>query len=1308
MGFALKASVTLQHGLLHELFSSTARAHPDRIAIEVPPGFGRPARVRLSYAEVEAAATALATRLRPLVPGECIVAIKLPRTTPDLYIAQLAALKAGAGFTCIDPAFPPERAAEILDDSGAVALLESADAGGIAVIPLGAAAAKNHAPGPLSLAYVIYTSGTSGRPKGVMIEHAAITNLVISDMTHFGLGPEDRVVQGSSAAYDSSLEEIWLAFAVGATLLVMDDQTARLGPDLVSWLRAERATVFCPPPTLLRSTGCSDPAAALPDLRLLYVGGEALPLDIAAAWSQGRRMVNGYGPTECTVTCLRADIVPGQQVAIGVPVSGASAWALDETGAEVADGAKGELHIGGAGLARGYWRSPELTAQKFVQHPQLGRIYRTGDLVHREADGLFYYHGRIDSQVKLRGYRIELGEIEQRLVACAGVRAAGCRVQEADGTQALTAFVVAEDPSSAPTEGALKEALAQSLPGYMIPRRIALLAALPVTIGGKLDRDRLPLLAVDSSASTDLGTRPRDAMEARIEAAFADILKRARGVSVLADFFDLGGDSLSAAMVVTLLRDDPATDWITVSDIYEARSVAELAKLAEKAASEVHAEAPRAFPIEGQKLGLSLAVQAAWLLTVVLLSGTASWFISFELLPRLMSGLGLVGFILLSPLLAALGFALYTPVMAILAIALKRLLIGRYQPMRTPVWSTYYLRHWVVQQTVRLLPWRMLEGTSAQQAILRGLGAKIGQRVHIHRGVDLRRGGWDLLEIGDDATLSQEAMVRLTELDRGELIIGPVTIGAGATLETRAGVSSDTVVGADACLMALSSLSSGERIPAGEVWDGVPACRIGKAPIVPAVSRPSNVYSPALHGMLTLAAEGLLAMVVALPAELAAIAACWLLGIDSWALWRWLYHPTADPRLWALLLAITVLSVPVTVTWSAMLSRGLGRVRPGVISRWSLGYIRIWLKTGLLIRASEWLSGTVFWPMWLRLAGMRVGKGSEISTILDVVPELVEIGSGTFFADGIYLGGPRIQHGTVTLDSTELGRNTFLGNHVVIRAGQHLPDDILIGISTPADATRIRPGSAWFGHPSFELPRREVVEVDRSLTHEPSLIRYIDRLFWEALRFTLPVGPLLLTIAWFAGVSVLRQHLSGPAFFLLGLPLVTFAAAAALCAAVLGVKWGLLGRVKPGQHPLWSCWCSRWDFFYVVWGKYARHILELLEGTLYLNGYLRLIGMRIGKRVVLGPGFAQVVDPDMLILGDDATVTTIFQAHTFEDRVLKIDYVTVGAGATLSPASVPLYGAMIGEGCWVGAHSVIMKQEHLPAWRRYQGVPARN
>src|SRR5262252_1208533 len=308
---------------LHQFFERTATRWPDRPAIDVPPGAGRPHRRVLTYAEVEEQANALAAFLSPLVSGESVIAILLPRASEFLYIAQLAVLKAGAAYTCIEPAFPDEQARAILADSEAVAVLTDA-AGMAATARLGfdqervfdtaevvrqsghllAAPATPDWLTPNSLAYIIYTSGTTGRPKGVMIEHASISNLVSADLEEFKLTPDERVSQNSSPAYDSSVEEIWFAFAAGATLVVMDEQTTRIGPDLVPWLRRENITVFCPPPTLLRTTGCEDPQKLLPRLSLVYVGGEALTADVADRWAPGRRLENGYGPTECTVTAL--------------------------------------------------------------------------------------------------------------------------------------------------------------------------------------------------------------------------------------------------------------------------------------------------------------------------------------------------------------------------------------------------------------------------------------------------------------------------------------------------------------------------------------------------------------------------------------------------------------------------------------------------------------------------------------------------------------------------------------------------------------------------------------------------------------------------------------------------------------------------------------------------------------------------------------------------------------------------------------------------------------------------------------------
>jgi amino acid adenylation domain-containing protein len=438
--------------LLHSFFENSARKWPNRVAVDVPPGHGRPERRLTTYAELAHQANSLAASLGPIAP-DSIVAVLLPRDSERIYSTQLGVLKAGAAYAAIDPSFPDGRIHEILEDSKAVALVTdragawraqrlSYEGRILLAAELPDAPRYNlPCPDPESLAYVIYTSGTTGRPKGVMIEHRSIAHLVSFYQTEFRLTPDDRVAQTSSSVFDSSLEEIWLAFAAGAALVVADYHTVRLGPDFVPWLRRERITAMSPTPTLLRATGCHRPDLHLPDLALVNSGGEAIPQDLADRWSKGRRLLNTYGPTECTVIATVADLRPGEPVSIGQPVAGVHAHVLNEALEEVAESQWGELCVGGSRLARGYLNRPEHTAEKFVAHPRLGRIYRTGDLVHRGPDGKLYYHGRADTQVKIRGHRIELEEIEMRLAEASGVRTAACTVQ--DG--ALAAFVVPED-----------------------------------------------------------------------------------------------------------------------------------------------------------------------------------------------------------------------------------------------------------------------------------------------------------------------------------------------------------------------------------------------------------------------------------------------------------------------------------------------------------------------------------------------------------------------------------------------------------------------------------------------------------------------------------------------------------------------------------------------------------------------------------------------------------------------------------------------------------------------------------------------
>jgi non-ribosomal peptide synthetase-like protein len=391
----------------------------------------------------------------------------------------------------------------------------------------------------------------------------------------------------------------------------------------------------------------------------------------------------------------------------------------------------------------------------------------------------------------------------------------------------------------------------------------------------------------------------------------------------------------------------------------------------------------------------------------------------------------------------------------------------------------------------------------------------------------------------------------------------------------------------------------------------------------------------------------------------------------------------------------------------ALLCRLLGRVRPGVYPLRGRTALTVLLKERLVETANIALSGTLAWPVWLRWAGMRVGRRCEISTIMEVTPELVEIADDCFFADGIYLGRPLVHRGHLYCERTVFERHTFLGNHAVIPAGARLPGRILLGVCTVADAERIRPDSAWFGHPAFELPRREQVAADERLTFHPSPLRVANRALWEGMRLALPVLPAFLAAYWATELPRLAARRAGLALHLGVLPLAALATGAFLCALTVATKWALLGRMREDRHVLWSCWCSRWDFLFEVWSAYARPVIETLEGTPLVAWWLRAMGVRIGRRVVLGTSLAQMVDPDMLEIEDDATVSCHLQLHSFEDRVLKLGRSFVGAGSTVSAGSLLLYGARIGAGAHVSEQSVVMKHEQLLPGQAYAGAPTR-
>ncbi len=955
--------------LLHRFLDAPLLRAPDSIAIEVPAGWDTAGKARarqtLTYKQLALRSDALATSLVARTGPERIVAILLPREQVELYVAQLAALKAGAAYACIEPSLPDDYARHLVEDTQADVLLTDASgalraaalgvpADKVVVVPqadpAAPAAALVDRATPQNLAYLIYTSGTTGRPKGVMIEHASIANLVASDLAEFALGPGDRVAQGSSPAYDSSIEETWLALAAGGTVVVLDDRVVRSGPDLLAWLQHERITVFCPPPTLLRATGCKDPRTALPDLRLLYVGGEALPEDVADLWSAGRRLENGYGPTECSVTATRCTVQASAPITIGRPVRGNTAVVLDDELRAVPYGEVGELCLGGAGVARGYRNNEQQTAERFVQHPEHGRIYRTGDLVRQDAQGNLVYLGRRDTQVKVRGHRIELEQIETRLAELPGVREAVCAVQGEGSRKSIVGFVVPSDPATPPDLEALRNQLVVLLPAPMVPTKLGLLEALPKSVGGKLDRKRLPKLELSSRLDN---TEELEGMAAILAGRFAKVLGftseagTASGVGLDSDFFlELGGDSLAAAELVSLLREDPRTEAITVRDLYAVRTVRGLVPLcrdtaphAAPHASQVAEQPPRYGEPKGSPVWFTVA-QTAWILAeLALISALALW-ILVEALPWLVEQLGLGGTLVAAPLVALLAAVAWMPLALLATVVLKRVLIGRYTPGRHAAWSGWHLRHWIVARSARRIPWRLLAGTELTSIVLRLLGARVGTGVHIHRGVDMVDGGWDLLELGNYATLSQDATLHTVELSAGTLVVGPISMGDHSAVGIRTGMAPGSTLAARCVLGDLSWLEAGARTQPGELWDGVPARCQGCRP-TPVTDTP--LHSGAMQALASVALRAFARVVVEAPLVGAALAASAYFHLDQAALLGWLETPQLTLELVVLVGLVLVLRVPLTLLVECLLVRELTPKHTLHCQRGSFAYERIWI-----------------------------------------------------------------------------------------------------------------------------------------------------------------------------------------------------------------------------------------------------------------------------------------------------------------------------------------------------------------------------
>ncbi|MGW3946485.1 Pls/PosA family non-ribosomal peptide synthetase [Micrococcus endophyticus] len=1288
---------------LVELFDASAREHPDAPALDdgVEP---------LTYAELQARVDETARHLWAAgVRTGDRVGVRIASGTAALYVSILGVLAAGAAYVPVDADDPEERARLVFGEARVAGVLTDERVYAPAADHAPRPDAEARAPGLEDDAWIIFTSGSTGTPKGVAVSHRSAAAFVDAEARIFlaedPLAPGDRVLAGLSVSFDASCEEMWLAWRHGACLVPAPRSLVRSGMDLGPWLAERRITAVSTVPTLAAMW----PTEALDNVRLLIFGGEACPPELAGRLAEdGREVWNTYGPTEATVVACAAPLTGVGPVRIGLPLDGWDLAVVDPaTGVPVAEGAPGELIIGGVGLAR--YLDPAKDAEKYAPMPTLGweRAYRSGDLVVFEPEGLLFV-GRADDQVKLGGRRIELGEVDAALQALPGVHGGAAAVQTTPaGHQILVGYLVSADPEADLDLHLARERLAEELPAALVPR-LALVDALPTKTSGKVDRHALPW-PLPGAEPDDEAPQPDEATpHGWVLRQWADVLG-APPSGADADFFEAGGGSLAAAQLVARLRlRHPA---VTVQDVYRSPTAAALAAavVGEDGGTggiEVH-DRHVASTRHRTQWAQTLVGLPVFVLPALRLGVWTGLALNLLALTGLAPGLPTVPWWVL----AVAGLLVVTVPGRMLVTALAaRLLLRGVEPGSHPRGGRVHLRLWLAQQITDVVDPYSLAGAMWVPAYARLLGNRIGADVDLHSVPPVT----GLLTVGEGASIEPEVDLSGYWVDGDVVRIGEVRIGAGAVVGARSTLLPGARVGAGAHVEAGSTVAG--RLRGGQRHAGSPAAKVGKVR-----ADGPNVAPPRATGWR--AVSTVLSTLVALLGLVAAGAAA---AVGAWSLTWW---PPADPTGPAAAVGVTALrllaaSPLIAAVWfGAQMLLVLGAVRllsVGITEghhpvRSRVGW-QIWATERILDAARDHLFplyASRFTPVWLRLLGAEVGRGVEASTVV-LLPGMTRVGDGAFLADDTMVSSYSLEGGWMHVAPAKVGKRAFVGNSGMVPAGRTLRRDSLVAVlsTTPA---KTKAGTSWMGSPPVRLRRTEVA-ADASVTYAPTARLKAARTGWELLR-AIPVWlHVALTIATGAALAALTAVGTWALAAVLGGAVLLAAGAAAASLTVLAKK-AFVGRVRPGEHPLWSSFIWRnevadtfTEFLAAPW--FAR----AAAGTPALVWFLRAMGARIGRGAWVESYW--LPEADLVTLGDGATVNRgcVVQTHLFHDRVMSLDEVVLADGATLGPNSVVLPAARLGRGTTVGAGSLVMRGEELPAgtwwlgnpvspWRRPDGVP---
>ncbi len=1352
---------------LTEVFSRSAETFPDLMALQIPH-----TGECLTFAELDARAEKVAAALSPFLTGpDQVVAVAMSQDNWQIVASHLGILKAGGTVMFLDITLPDALIIHMLNDAQPVVVLTRGqekfrDLPTLDVLTLPERMPQREPPPWLDdptqrLATIFYTSGTTGMPKGVECPHAGYVNLALSYADYFDLIPGmDATSLTSSLGYDGSISEMYSAWVSGCAVVMLTKEQIRSGPDLVPVLRdAEVTVLFCPPVLLTTLTPTPEVDLPYPLCRYIVPAGEAFPGALVEPWTRGRRqIINTYGPTEASTDTSRQNLRPGEPITIGSPFANVTYVILEvDTLRPLPHGEVGELCIGGVHVARGYRNLPEQTAQKFITHPQFGRLYRTGDKckIHIQTQRV-HFLGRIDTQLKVRGHRVEAQAVEDILqTQFSEIEAAVLEYQN----DALVAFVAAPSicegqvsvvtPAPAQWAARVTATLAKQLPAPSVPTRIFLVEKFVMKpVSGKIDREYLPNLShLLRSAEREVehsrkNAPPSARYKGKLQVKPPDPGKEPECQEVLAicrdvfetplglddGFVEAGGNSLSIARLAHRLQ---ASGWAVpvralLSDCNTARKVASrpptLRQVSRAQMADVQSE---------RSVGDEAAAEV---LSVAYFTTLQILFATFLYSPALAAFLSAFGFVEVGEFFTTgtlwefiiVGFFLYllslaVPFASLVWVMMIKFFLGGHiyknnvTPGVYPKWSKMHLRIWCIgrlENMVLLLLATMYRSAPVMAFALRQLGATVGDNLQCARDA-LLSGPLDLISIDDNVAIQTGAYIQTTRWSGQYLHVGPVHLESGCKIGMRAAIASNVRVGRNTWITPFTPILS--DVGSQEMWEGAPARLSGRCTQLNRTATNCKYAYPiwlleTLNILMQICIFFWLSVVPAaailwftrgfLPAQEAELSSAYFTATP---LFKIVWHLTLDAFI------TTWVTIVVTSLLSCLFIRCTA-ASPGLYPTRGLRGALLMYRVTEMNRIQGLWTWTIIGQYLRALAGLRFPRSgaSECDVMFNLVPELASADSQVFWSNGCFTN--MLDYGAehVTLRQLDMPPNFFSGNNCVAEYG-HFPSNFLLGVSTPGNDIQFRrqmrsrlgePITAA-GNPPVKFASASF-EAENQSHRPPDFLLFLIRVLLNDI-FSIGILPItegLIFMILYIGLLRLGGHplaCAAIALTLTGVNLVLFCIA--IKKSLVGSEWG-----ANHSTPFWS-WRHFAYFFaqdcFFVW---CRGPLGFCAGTILSNSILRWMGCQIGHRTIVTRPM-QCSDWNAVSFGNDCIIDGFLQFHTFENMMLKVKRTQIQDGCTVAFGATVMGGAVIERDTTLFPLSLVLKEMNMLT-ATYEGSPA--